>query len=238
MNVKTLAFLGFIFLVGINPSLCKETNASRLRRGLPPLPPRSLFRNKDAAGAAASATASSRPSHTPSPPRPRFSRRSGRIQVIASNGSSFGFLGSSIPIASINLSGDPGQDLRVQTISESTPFNVIVMNPDFPSPSYLIASASSSLGLHRLTTIGSSDVDRAVFKFRATTFGTYFAQLATWAIDSHTQEFEVRYMSPDNSKSPLSAVYDTHDNELNFVENVNPVFDAPTSTVKLYFFED
>ncbi|KAJ7091391.1 hypothetical protein B0H15DRAFT_835912, partial [Mycena belliarum] len=119
MNVKTLAFLGFIFLVGINPSLCKETNASRLRRGLPPLPPRSLFRNKDAAGAAASATASSRPSHTPSPPRPyvpffqlkssskhslysrRFSRRSGRIQVIASNGSSFGFLGSSIPI--INL---------------------------------------------------------------------------------------------------------------------------------------
>ncbi|KAJ7446687.1 hypothetical protein FB451DRAFT_785287 [Mycena latifolia] len=240
MNFKIFAFLALaFFLAAVNPSLGKETNASRLRRGLPPLPPRSLFRNKGAIGWTASATTSSRPSSTP---RPRFSSRSGRIQVLASNGSSLGFVGNSTPVISINFGGDPGQDLRIQIVSESAPFNIIVTNPNFPTPFYLGALASSNLSLEKLTTVALSNVDRARSKSRATASEKGFVQSAIWSIDLNTQELKARYVNPDGTKSPLFVVYNAHYNELHFVGNVdsdnlaNPGF--PGSAVKLYLSED
>ncbi|KAJ6610200.1 hypothetical protein B0H10DRAFT_436230 [Mycena sp. CBHHK59/15] len=124
MNVKILSFFACVCLLAIIPSsLGKETNASRLRRGLPPLPPRFIVRDKRAT---ASATISSSPSSTP---RPRFS---GRIKVVAGNGTSLGYVRNSpgnsnsiSPIGGVSLHAD--QDLRVRLAYGRELFDVVAM---------------------------------------------------------------------------------------------------------------
>ncbi|KAJ7116025.1 hypothetical protein C8R44DRAFT_220288 [Mycena epipterygia] len=249
MNLKILTLLGLLcFFADIIPSLGKETNASRLRRGLPPLPPRFLSRNK---GATASMTVSSRPSSTP---RPRSSVRSGRIQVFAANGSSLGYVRNSTPMHAfiplpqsrlihlifrngINLEADSAHDLRVEIAGEA-PFDIIITNPNFPAPFYLGALSSRNLALHDLTTIVLSNVDQAR---GAAASRKGFVQSSIWSINS-SKELEARYVNPDGTKSPLLIAFDAHENELHFVGDIdfynsaNP--DFPASAVKFYLSED
>ncbi|KAJ6591533.1 hypothetical protein DFH09DRAFT_177348 [Mycena vulgaris] len=234
MNFKLLTFLGLVvvFLGNFYPSLGKETNASRFRRGLPPLPPRFALRNK---GSTASATVTSWPSSTP---RPRFSARSGRIQVFAGN-TSLGYVRNSTPINSINLGGVPKQDLRVETVSERAPFDIIVTNPNFLSPFYVGVLVSRNLDARELATMTLSNVDRARSNFRATGPGKSYVQSQIWSISSNTNELEARYLNPDGSKSSLFVAYDAHENELYFVGDIDFFNSAsPASLVKLFLSED
>ncbi|KAJ7898432.1 hypothetical protein B0H13DRAFT_807343 [Mycena leptocephala] len=135
MYFKFLTFVGLVFLLAeIYPALGKETNASRLKRGLPPLPPRFLKR------ATASGTTSARPSHSP---RPQLYGRSSRIQVFAGNGSSLGYVRNSTPIISINIDADPGQDLRIQAVTSGEPFEIAVESNSLSAPMYSGAFSSS-----------------------------------------------------------------------------------------------
>ncbi|KAJ7708677.1 hypothetical protein B0H17DRAFT_361556 [Mycena rosella] len=222
MNLKILPFLGLVFFLAIDPCLGKETNASRFRRGLPPLPPRFVSRSK---GATASATISSRPSSTP---RPHFSSRSdhsGRIQVFANNGSSLGYVRNSTPI-SINFGGDPEQELRIQTGFESAPFDIL-------KP--LGASASSSGTLDKLTTVALSSPDQAS-RLDTSGSGKGFIQSAIWSMDPNTQELKAQYVNPDGIKSALFVEYEAFKNELYFANDIDSAKHG--LAVKLYLSED
>ncbi|KAJ7612524.1 hypothetical protein DFH06DRAFT_1147235 [Mycena polygramma] len=83
MYSRCIKFLGLVLLLaGVPPSLGKETNASRLKRGLPPLPPRFLSDKR----ATVPTTTSARPSRTPDPNNLNLDAGSGqdlRIQAVA-----------------------------------------------------------------------------------------------------------------------------------------------------------
>ncbi|KAK6992233.1 hypothetical protein R3P38DRAFT_3088511 [Favolaschia claudopus] len=114
MYFKFLAFLGLVFLlVDIHPSLAKETNASRLRRGLPLLPPKFLSRTKRETVL-----------------RPWSHPR--RIQIFAGNDSSLGFIQDSTPTLGVNHEADHDQDLRIKLMNKE-PFDIIFKTPNILS---------------------------------------------------------------------------------------------------------
>jgi len=248
MYSRMLVFLGLVlFLAVLNPALGKETNASRLRRGLPPLPPRISPRDK---GATASASASARPTQSANPVdtvswaehlHPR--QLSGQIQVFAGNGSSLGYVTGrdSAPIYGISLNAGSG-NLRVRTTSRGDAFALLTTTPTLSGPSYLGALASNDLALHELPKVALSNVDQAPSNSRTAVLNRAFGQSPIWSINSSTQELEARYTNPDGTKSPLLAVFDSHENELYFVGDVdvyNAVYaDFPVLAVKLYLSAD
>jgi len=206
-NILTIFGLAFL-LADVYPSLGKETNASRLKRGLPPLPPRFILGNKRAT---APATISARPSHTP---RSQLSARSSRIQVFAGNGSSLGYAKNS-PITGINLDADPGQDLRIQTVT-GEPFDIFFESPNsLSAPLYSEVLASSTLP--RSSFRESSNVNRAR---RAAVSDKGLVRTAVWSIDSNTKELKAVYVDLNGAKSPMLA-FDALENKLHFAGDID-----------------
>ncbi|KAJ7043632.1 hypothetical protein C8F04DRAFT_1251037 [Mycena alexandri] len=237
MSSKILTLLGLVlFVVGINPVLgtTKETNASRLKRGLSLLPPPFLFNKR----ATATATASARPSHAPHPPS---YGHSGRIHVFAGNGSSLGYVRDS-PVNSLNIVADSEQDLRVQSLTSGEPFDLRINGPTKKSPRtplYLGVVAARNIPLHDLVKVPLSTVIQAR---HPTASDKGFIQSTIWAIDSNTKELKAQYMNPNGTKSPLLPAFDPHGNELHFVEDLaiynSANSDFPSVAVKFYLSED
>ncbi|KAJ7765492.1 hypothetical protein DFH07DRAFT_367116 [Mycena maculata] len=229
MYFRIPLLLGLVlFLADLNLALAtdKETNASRLRRGLGPLPPRFASRDK-----AATASASARPSHTP---RPHSSSSSSRIQVFSGNSSSLGYVRNSAPIYGINPDGGSG-DLRVRSMAGGERFDLIITNPSPSStPSYLGAVTSGNLALRDLPKVALSNVDQVSDKA--------FVQSTIWSVNSSTKELEARYMDPDGTTSPLTVVFDAHENEIHFVGDVDvynsDYADFPAMVIKLYLTDN
>ncbi|KAF8216501.1 hypothetical protein K438DRAFT_1953434 [Mycena galopus ATCC 62051] len=232
MYLKTLALFGLFLLAD---ALDNETNGSRLKRGLPPLPPRFLARSKPVTGVKsdlfhsfpiicpASPTISAKPSYT------QLSTRSTRIQVFAGNGSSLGYVKNSTPTLGINLDTDPGPDLRVQAVNRE-PFGIAFENPNFlRAPLYSGALASNDLDFTE-----SSNANQA----RAT---KGLVRSAFWSIDSNTKELTALYVGSAGTKSPILA-FDAVANTLHFVRNID-IYNAanddfPVIPVKFYLSED
>ncbi|KAJ7247664.1 hypothetical protein B0H12DRAFT_1124968 [Mycena haematopus] len=217
-GVLGLAFL----LANAYPSLGKETNASRLKRGLPPLPPRFLMRQNRAT---ASATISAIPSYTQ-----LSATRSSRIQVFAGNGSSFGYVKNSAPILGVNLDADSSQDLRVQGVT-GEPFSIYFESPKFlgaPLQPGALASRhlrdfTKSSNKERSGTVSHNDLVRTV----------------VWSIDSKTRELRALYRT--GTKSPILA-YDAVGNKLYFVGDIG-IYNSANSDflvipVRFYLSED
>ncbi|KAJ7504344.1 hypothetical protein B0H11DRAFT_512547 [Mycena galericulata] len=233
MSFRIFMLLGLVlFLANLNPTQGRETNASRMRRGLPPLPPRFALRDKRVT---ASATASARPSPTPR------SQLSGRIQVFAGNGSSLGYIKNSASIYGINPDGGSG-DLRVRAASGGEEFDMTIANPAPSELPYLGALASSNLALRDLPKVTLSNVDQAPSKSRTRSTDQAIGQSTIWSINPSTKELQARYMNPDGTKSPLSVVFDAADNELFFVGDVDAYnsayVDFPVVAVELHLSEN
>ncbi|KAJ7760575.1 hypothetical protein B0H16DRAFT_577403 [Mycena metata] len=219
MSFKILTLLGLVlFVVGINPVLgTKETNASRLKRGLSLLPPPFLFNKR---GTATTPT-SARPSQGLLPPS---HGHSGRIHVLAVNGSSLGY------------------DLHVQTLTNKEPFDLRIKGPTqnpLKSPLYLGVVTARNIPLHDLVKVPLSTVTQA---HHTTASDNGFIQSTIWAIDSNTTELKAQYTNPNGTKSPLLPAFDPHGNELHFVEDLaiynSANSDFPSVAVRFYLSED
>ncbi|KAJ7623202.1 hypothetical protein FB45DRAFT_924878 [Roridomyces roridus] len=220
---------------------CKETNASRLRRGLPPLPPRILKRQDGS-----SASVSSRPMQTPSVARAVSSPLSGRIQVFAGNGSYLGYVQGRDSPSIYGIAGS--SSLRVRATLGGNSSNLLITKPTVSGPQYLGALTSSDLPLEQLPCGAECVPEPDNFlpvpsKSRSGTMNNRdFVQSAIWTIDLTTREIEPRYTNPDGTNLPLLTAFDAHENELFFVGDVEVYnsehADFPVSAVKLYLSSD
>ncbi|KAJ7281485.1 hypothetical protein C8J57DRAFT_1297773 [Mycena rebaudengoi] len=202
----------FGFLAYINSSLAKrETNASRLSRGLPPLPPRFLSRD-------VTATANPRPSTSPIP-----KYFSGRIQVRTGNGKSLGYVRNAASNTnSVNTLGR-GEDLRVKFIFGREPFEIIAtVQSKLPPTFYIGAQENNQLAIFFSTPTSSKVINSSLYpSIRA------------------TNKFPVHYLNPDGTKSSVVVAFNAHDNELFFVHDINAhnTRDLPALAVKLFLVE-
>ncbi|KAJ7890529.1 hypothetical protein B0H14DRAFT_2689671 [Mycena olivaceomarginata] len=238
MYFKFLAFFGLAFLLSnVWPAVGKETNASRMKRGLPPLPPRFLARNKRPTPSA-TISAPYKPLHTPRP-----QGRSSRIQVFAGNGSSLGYVNNSTPIFGINLDADRGHDLRVQPVTGKR--TVEQFSIHFERSNHLSAPldsgtlASNKLLLRDLTELPNMNQDRAAVSDKN------FVRTAVWSIDSKAKtnhlkknELKALYVDPDDTESPI-FVFDAAGNKFHFLEDIDSINnDFPMIPVRFYLSED
>ncbi|KAJ7180663.1 hypothetical protein C8R46DRAFT_1070173 [Mycena filopes] len=230
MSSKILALLGFVlFFAGFNPILGKETNASRLKRGLPPLPPASLFNKRPA---------SAQPSYTPRPP---WYNHPGRIHVFAGNGTALGYVGDS-PVNGLNTIADSGEDLHVQPLARGELFDLSISSSTPKSrktPLYLGVVTARNKPLRDLIKVSLSTVNQAR---RTTASEKGFIQSTIWSIDPSTKELKAQYLDPDGSKHPVLLAFDSHGNELHFVGDINLYNsvnrDFPSIVVRFYLSED
>ncbi|KAJ6518812.1 hypothetical protein C8R45DRAFT_1204140 [Mycena sanguinolenta] len=221
MYFRIFAVLGLALLLANASPSDKETNASRMKRGLPPLPPRLLMRNK------ASTTISAMPWYTQVSTTP-----SSRIQVFAANGSSLGYVKNSTPTLGVNLDADPRQDLRVRIVT-GEPFSITFESRKFLSAP-LQPGAFSPNDLRDLRESLSANKEHRVP-------GPHkdLARSVVWFIDSKTKELTALF-SP-GTKSPIFG-FDAVGNKLHFMGNVgiynSANEDSPVIPVKLYLSED
>ncbi|KAF7370597.1 hypothetical protein MSAN_00692300 [Mycena sanguinolenta] len=222
MYFRIFAVLGLAFLLANgSPPPDKETNASRMKRGLPPLPPRFLGRNK------ASTTISAMPWYTQ-----LSATSSTRIQVFAGNGSSLGYVKNSTPILGVNLDDDPSQDLHVRIVT-GEPFSIT-----FESRKFLRAplepGAFSPNDLRDLRESPNANKEH-----RVTGSHKDLARSVVWSIDSNTKELTALYST--GTKSPVFG-FDEAGNKLYFMGNIgiynSANEDSPVIPVKFYLSED
>jgi hypothetical protein len=238
------ALLVLVTAAGISAAPA-ESNAQRLARGLPPLKPRfgrnlpgviQIWYPTPVFGAKRS-----------EPSGNLQKTCNGHIEVRNSDGNTLGFVkDASGDIGGVNLTPDSNQDLQVTFEADSTgPFNIKATNPGFPDPPYVgtlsqispnnfIATGSGNSA--SLTHVGSTAPNTS-----GSVVGDQYAQSAIWSYNSNTQELTAQYINPDGSKPPTIFAFNSKDNTLFVVGDLNAWnsqhSDTPASAVLLYFSE-
>lgn len=240
MQLK-LVFTTFIFTLlsfatahqGATPTF-KETNASRLAHGLPPLRPRSMTHKS-------LGRKRSHPSPSPSPfplpndhlkaaAAPLATWRTGRIQVRNTDGLVLGYVRNAPgtePVNGINF-GVASQDVRVgfTTKPGSVLLDLAVTNPNFNGPTYLGARSSSSHNAHLAA--GSAD---SVDFLNVNTTPPHVGPIpipgtsdkgesAIWTLDEATKQFMPHYINPDGIQVSTQIAYVAQDNKIFFTGSV------------------
>ncbi|KAF9497190.1 hypothetical protein BDN71DRAFT_1445265 [Pleurotus eryngii] len=205
-----------------------RSNAQRLARGLPPLPP--VFRRtlpgytlqwsptpvyKGRRAAAPS----------PSPSLPLVQSLEGRLEVRGVDDKRVGFIGrpsASEPVGGINTGS--GEDLHVEFTPGTTPFDIIATNEGL-LPNFLGADGAEDIDDDSSSSIELSNVDQ----------GT---QSSVWLFDSATQELTAQVTNSDGSIPETSIGYSSAVNKLFFLGNLDAYnaenTEAPASKVRLF----
>ncbi|KAG6868951.1 hypothetical protein C0993_007165 [Termitomyces sp. T159_Od127] len=132
-----------------SPAVCgpMETNAQRMARGLPPLPPRikrAVPGRKNEGPPTPAWGWHPRPSTKPPPP-PFDKSFSGLLEIRDDQGNALGRVKNTntpLPISGLSLSQDD-TDLKVSFVPRSnTAFELLATNPVFPEPHYVGAAGT------------------------------------------------------------------------------------------------
>ncbi|TFL04994.1 hypothetical protein BDV98DRAFT_561289 [Pterulicium gracile] len=213
----------------------KDTNASRLARGLPLLRPRSITHKS-------LGRKRSHPSPSPSPlpllnnnlkvaaAQPPATWRTGRIQVRNTDGLALGYVRNAPgaePVNGINFGVD-SQDVRVgfTTKPGSVLLDLAVTNPNFNGPTYLGARSSSSHNTHLAA--GSADaIDFMNVNITPAHGGPLpipgtsdKGESAIWTLDEATKQFIPHYINPDGIQVATQIAYISQDNKIFFTGSV------------------
>ncbi|KAF7430877.1 hypothetical protein PC9H_006591 [Pleurotus ostreatus] len=205
-----------------------ESNAQRLARGLPPLPPvfkRTLpgytpqwnptpvYKGRRAAAP------------SPSPSLPLVPSLEGRLEVRGVDDKRVGFIGrpsASEPVGGINTGA--GEDLHVEFTPKSTPFDIIATNEGL-LPNFLGADGAEDIDVDLSSSIELSNVDQ----------GT---QSSVWLFDSATQELTAQVTNSDGSTPETSIGYSSAVNKLFFLGDLDAYnaenTEVPASKVRLF----
>jgi len=203
-------FALFAFLASVLPAhgaAAKLTNAERLRRNLPPLPP--VKRAPTPAYAAKRQHASAAlPVQQPS----------GRIQLRSSDGSTLGY------VAASNGSGvnflPSGGDLEVELQGS----NLLATNAAFSSPFYIGGSGSNPISADSANSVSFTHVAQG-------------AGSSIWTYASDTGGLTAQWTNQDGSKPTTVVAYDIRNNIIVLTGNVdlyNSQATFPASAVTLF----
>ncbi|KAF4569690.1 hypothetical protein EYR40_008669 [Pleurotus pulmonarius] len=213
MIIDAFMWLAFFSLLTSTLSLPipYESNAQRLARGLPPLPPvfrRTLpgytspwkptpvYKGRRAAA----------PSPSPSLPIPQSLK--GRLEVRGVDDKRIGFIGRpsvSEPVSGINTGS--GEDLHVEFTPKAFPFDIIATNKGL-LPNFLGADGAEDIDGDLSSSIEVSNVDQ----------GT---QSAVWLFDRATRELTAQVTNSDGSTPETSIGYISAVNKLFFLGDLD-----------------
>jgi hypothetical protein len=234
-----LTLVSYVAAIPATPTF-KDTNASRLSRGLPPLRPRSLLHS--------SLTKKRNAAPSPSPSSiahvdtsalikniasaPSESWSTGRIQVRNTAGLVMGYVenpGASASNIGINYESskdDAHFGLHIPSSSNSL-LDLVIITPNLNGPTYLGARSSSLYTTHLAS--GSADsVDLLnVAQTKASSIPvliphtTDLGESAIWTFDTLTKQLTPHYINPNGNQAPTTIGYRTKENQLFFVGDVD-----------------
>ncbi|KAF8967625.1 hypothetical protein BDZ97DRAFT_500664 [Flammula alnicola] len=150
-KLSILLIVGLCFGLVLSSPL-QDTNAQRLARGLPPIPPKFARGIIGARNKPTPAQGSKRATTSPLPPV----TLTGRLELRNKDGSSLGHVRnwqSGGTISGVNALG-PDKDLLVSlTFSPSNPkfINILATNPAFPAPFFVGGGTSSTVTVPSLS---------------------------------------------------------------------------------------
>ncbi|KAK0467045.1 uncharacterized protein EV420DRAFT_1506870 [Desarmillaria tabescens] len=211
----------FVFLVFFASVFCRaspappETNGKRMAQGLPPLPPKTLFRGTRTVTDVQRRTS---PSALP------FVTYTGRLQVRREDGRSIGTVDSSMSdINSVRSEND-------------------LLNPGFPDP--LFFGIEGSHLAHDIRSIAKfKNVNQTHPNWVPPSDPQISAQSAIWSIDPTTRKLNVHWINSDGSKPDIMLAWDSRDSQsrglliVGDLELTNQLPDIPASFVNLYLVD-
>ncbi|KAG1740046.1 hypothetical protein EDB19DRAFT_1908641 [Suillus lakei] len=211
-------------VLSFSSAVAALTNAQRLARGLPILPPKfgralpGYARTPTSAGA----NPSSSPSPSPSPAPPKT--YTGRILVKSYDGEPLGHLYNwASGINGVNF-GDSSADLHVSfTMSRSEKGLVDLQAVDaaFPGPSYIGTTSNDTLAPGSPTAVSFGNVNRTPVHSPPVSVGQHSAdESAIWAFNSKTYELKVYYVNLGGHKANTTIAYKIYDNTIFFVGDI------------------
>ncbi|KAH0582684.1 hypothetical protein J132_06454 [Termitomyces sp. J132] len=235
MLLSKSCFVVTALAVLASPAVCgpTETNAQRMARGLPPLPPRFKWTVPGRRNNGPPTPAGGwypKPSTKPPPPPPS-TPYSGCLEVRDDQGNALGHVkntNTSSPIGGLSLSKGDG-DLKVSfnVPQPSVPFDVLATNPIFSEPYYV--GAAGTLDINWLdptskNTLAFTNVQQTPagsVSLLSTFDSTLMVQSAIWSFNSDSNRLTAQYINPDGSSPATVLAYDSHANTLFFVGDID-----------------
>jgi len=224
LSVTLAAFVGLVLA-----SPYPETNAQRLARGLNPNPPQFL-----------------RAAWTPDDPTPVFAKRSqpsstpsvtysGRLELRDPTDSHvFGHIRNWATPGTISGLTSVGSDLLVSITLPSSgfgPCDIVATNAAFPAPFFVGGGGNS---LHNVPSLNKGDRNTIDFTNVEQTPPSsvplpsqnqadqgLYQESAIWSINPSTKELIPQWINPDGSKAPTFIAYDSRENNVFFVGDIN-----------------
>ncbi|KAH7926018.1 hypothetical protein BV22DRAFT_1046345 [Leucogyrophana mollusca] len=215
------------------------TNAERLARGLPILPPKfgrsvpGYARNPTPASPEKRVVAVSA-SPSPKPIRTEwFYKFTGRIKVVSYDGEPLGYLRNwaTGSVSGVNAGG-PSSELHVSFKAPRRGgdhlFSILATNPNFPAPYYIGTTTSATLAPGSPSSVAFGNVEQTPPKSPPVTSGNQTDESAIWSFDGKTNELTAHYVNPDGSPAKTTIAYNIWDNNIFFVGDID-AFNNATS---------
>lgn len=205
-------------ILSVSSAVATLTNAQRLARGLPVLPPKfgralpGYVRTPTAAGA--------NPSTSPVPPK----TYTGRILVKSYDGGTLGHLYNwASGINGVNF-GDSSEDLYVTfTVTRSGKglIDIQAIDPAFTGPSYIGTTNNATLATGSPTAVGFGNVIRTPVHSPPVPVGQYNAdESAIWTFNPTTYELKAHYVNINGHKAKTTIAYKIYNNSIFFVGDI------------------
>ncbi|KAG2075691.1 hypothetical protein BDR04DRAFT_1150019 [Suillus decipiens] len=210
--------IALLLSISTHGAVVALTNAQRLARGLPILPPKF--------GRALPGYART-PIATGENPSPSFTSQNtftGRILVKGHNGKSLGHLHNlASGINGINF-GASSADLHVSfttSRSEQGLIDIQAVDAAFPGPHYIGTTSSTNLATGSSTFVSFGNVIRTPAHSQPVSMGHHNAdESAIWTFNPKTYQLSVHYVNRDGHEAKTTIAYNAHDNTIFFVGDV------------------
>ncbi|KAG1795177.1 uncharacterized protein HD556DRAFT_1366609 [Suillus plorans] len=203
-------------LFSVCSSAAAITNAQRLARGLPPLPPKF---GRALPGYARTPTVAAENSSPSSAPHKTFT---GRILVKGHNGKQLGHLSNRASgINGVNF-GASSADLHVSFTSSRFEHGLIdIQAVDAHGHSYIGTTSNAVLATGSSTFVSFGKVIKTPAHSPPVPVGKHHAdESAIWTFDSRSHELNVHYVNPNGHGAKTTIAYNSHDNTIFFVGDI------------------
>ncbi|KAG2363263.1 hypothetical protein BDR07DRAFT_1608929 [Suillus spraguei] len=209
--------IALLLSISTHGAVVALTNAQRLARGLPILPPKF---GRAFPGYARTPTVAG---ENPSPSFTSQNTFTGRILVKGHNGKSLGHLHNlARGINGINF-GASSADLQVSfttSRSEQGLFDIQAVDAAFSGPHYIGTTSSNNLATGSSTFVSFGNVIKTPAHSRPVPVGQHADESAIWTFNPKTYQLSVHYVNRDGHEAKTTIAYKAHDNTIFFVGDI------------------
>ncbi|KAG2157735.1 uncharacterized protein EDB93DRAFT_1325942, partial [Suillus bovinus] len=207
-------------LFSLSSAAAAITNAQRLARGLPPLPPKFGRALPGYAKTPTEAGGNPVPSSAP------YKTFTGRILVKGHNGKRLGHLyNRASGINGVNF-GASSEDLHVSFTTSRSQNGLIdlqIVDSTLPGPDYIGTTSNGAL------TSGSSKAVSFGKVTKTPAHSHHSHESAIWTYDSRTHQLKVHYVNPNGHEAKTTIAYQNNDNKIFFVSDIGAYNAAQTN---------